>query len=69
MSTIWTFGSKENQHGLYNVEDCVKKFCQSLREQMVKIIHFKKVKMMPLTNEQQELYKERKICYICNLQS
>ena len=31
----------------------------------MKIIDFKKKKMIPLTNEQQESYEKAKICYIC----
>ena len=43
----------------------MKKFCGSLREHAMKIINFKKKKMKALTKEQQELYKNEKICYIC----
>ena len=31
----------------------------------MKVINFEKKKMIPLTNEQQELYKKTKICCIC----
>ena len=40
-------------------------FCQSLRDHSMKIINFKKKKMKLLTKEQQESYKNEKICYIC----
>ena len=43
----------------------MKKFCESLREHVMKIINFKKKKMKLLTKEQQESYKNAKICYIC----
>ena len=43
----------------------MKKFCESLRERTINIINFKKKKMKLLTNEQQELYKNAKICYVC----
>ena len=50
MSTIWTFDGKENKHDVYRNEDCMKKFCGSLREHELKIINFGKKKMIPLTN-------------------
>ena len=31
-STIWAFGHIEKKHNLYHREDCMKKFCESLRE-------------------------------------
>ena len=43
----------------------MKKFCNSLREYAMKIINFKKKKMKLLTKNQQELYENAKICYIC----
>ena len=46
----------------------MKKFFESLREHAIKIISFKKKKIINklLTNEQQESYENAKICYICN---
>ena len=32
MSTILSFKSKENKHYEYRGKDCMKKFCESLRE-------------------------------------
>ena len=61
MSTILPFRSIENKHG----KDCMKKFCEFLREHAMKIIDFKKKKMKLLTKEQQESYENAKICYIC----
>ena len=43
----------------------MKKFCEFLREHVVKIINFKKKKMKLLIKEQQDSYKNAKICYIC----
>ena len=43
----------------------MKKNCGSLREHAMKIINFKNKKMKVLTKEQQESYKDEKICYIC----
>ena len=42
-----------------------KVFFESLREQEMKIINFKKKKMKLLKKEQQESYENAKICHIC----
>ena len=65
MSTISSFKSIEKKHAVYRGKDCMKKLCKSLREHAMKIINFKKKNMKLLTKEQQESYKNTKICYIC----
>ena len=40
MSTISSFISIENKHDLYRSKDCMKKFCESLRDHEMKIIKF-----------------------------
>ena len=52
MSTISSFKSIETQHDVYIGKDCMKRFCEFLREQAIKIINFKMLKL--LTKEQQE---------------
>ena len=65
--TIWVFyGTKIKLDG-HTCEDCMKNVCESLREHAMKIINFKKKKLVPLTNEQQEsyenlLYLQERIC-------
>ena len=58
MSTIWAFDNIGNKHTLHRGEDCVKSFCESLREQAKNIIDFEKKKMLLLT-----------VCYICGKRS
>ena len=65
MSTISSIRSIENKHDVYRNKDCIKKFCELLREHAMKITNFKKKKMKLLTKEQQESYENVKICYIC----
>ena len=65
MSTIWAFDNTENKHTLYRGEDCMKKFCESLREHAKNIIDFEKKKMLSLTKEELKSYQDRKMCYIC----
>ena len=52
-------------HNTYKSEDYKKKFCESLREQPIKIINFEKKKNVPFTNEQAELNEKTEICHIC----
>ena len=40
MPTILSFRSIENKHDVYRGQDCMKKFCESLREHTIKIINF-----------------------------
>ena len=44
MSTISSFKSRENKHDVYRGKDCIKKFCEFLREHAMKIINLKKKK-------------------------
>ena len=48
------------------MQDCMKKFCEFLREHALKIINFRRKKIMLFTKEQQESYENAKICYICD---
>ena len=64
VSTLSSFRSIENKN-VCRGEDCMKKFCESLRKHATKIINFKNKKMKLLTKEQQEPYQNAKICYIC----
>ena len=43
----------------------MKKFCEFLRENVMKIINFKKKKMKLLASEKEESYENAKICDIC----
>ena len=54
MSKIFSFRSIENKHDVYGGKDCMKTFCEFLREYGMKITNFKKKKMKLLTKEQQQ---------------
>ena len=51
MWAILGFEHIEEKHTLYRGEDCMNKFCSSLREQAKNIIDFKKKKMVPVTKK------------------
>ena len=44
-STIWGFDHTEDKHTLYRGKDCMKKFCESLREHAKSVTDFEKKKM------------------------
>ena len=44
MSTILSFRSIENKCHVYRGKDCMKNFCESLREHTMKIINFQNKK-------------------------
>ena len=62
MSTIWAFHNIEKKHTLYRGEDCMKKFCESLRKHAKNIIDFEKKKMLRLTKEELKSHQEPKVC-------
>ena len=64
MSAIPSFNSTEKKHDVYRGQDCMRKFCKSLREHAMNTINSKNKKMTLLTKEQQESYENAKI-YIC----
>ena len=51
VSTIWAFDKIQNKHTLYFGEDCMKKFCNSLREHATNVFNFEKNNMLPLTKQ------------------
>ena len=65
MSAIYYLRSIENKHDVCRGIDSRKTFCESLGDHTRKIINFKNKKMKLLTKDQQESYKNTKICYVC----
>ena len=63
VSTIWGFDYAESKHTLYHGKDCMKKFCNSLKEHTKNIL-FERKEMLPLTKEELKSYQEVKVCYI-----
>ena len=43
MSTVSSIKNIENKHDVYRGKDCIKTFCESLRECAMKIISFKNI--------------------------
>ena len=47
----------------------MKNFCKNLKEHAIKIINCEKKEMASLTKEENRLYYEQKVCYICTKNS
>ena len=54
MSTFWGFNHIEDKQTLYRGKDCMKRFCESLREHAKGIIDFEKKKMLSLIRKELE---------------
>ena len=65
ISTILTLITQKKKHSLHRGKDCLKKFCESLREHAKNIIDFEKKKMLPLTKVELISHQDAKNCYIC----
>ena len=59
-----SFEKSKNEGKYYRGEDCMKIFCEDLKDQAMKIINYEKKEMIPLTNEEKETYENQKICHI-----
>ena len=51
MLTMRAFNNIENKHTSHLGEDCMKRFCTSLKEHTTNIINFENKKMLPLTKK------------------
>ena len=60
MSRILAFDHIENKHTLYRGKDCMKKFCESLREHKKIIIDFEKRRILPLMKEELKSHQDVK---------
>ena len=67
MSAIWVFDYTESKHTLYRGKDCMKKFCEALREHTKIYIFFfqKSKKMLSLTREELKPHQNARNSYIC----
>ena len=56
----------ENKQTYYRGRDCMKRFCDDLKEHLTRIASFKMKPMDPLTEEEKESYENQQLCYICD---
>ena len=62
--TCCSFHKSKNECNYYRGKDCMKMFCNDLKDQALKIINYRKKEMIPLTNEEKESYENQKNCHI-----
>ena len=65
MSAISSFKIIENKHDVYRGKNCMKTFCEPLKEHAMKIINFIKKKMNEVINKRTASYENAKKCHIC----
>ena len=60
-----TFDGIKNKHNECRAKDRVKKCCDSLKEHAVQTVNFMKKRMIPLTEQELQLYASQENCFIC----
>ena len=63
--TYCSFDTTEDKLDYYRGEDCMKKFCEDLKEHATRIINYEKKEMIPLTKQEKKIHRKQKKCYIC----
>ena len=63
LSLISSFNSKENKHNVYRGRDCIKRFCNDLKELATEIINYEEKNMIPLTDNENKFYEEN-VAYV-----
>ena len=60
------FDTTKNKIDYYRGKNCLKNFCQDLREHAVKISNYEQKEMVPLTKKKEEKkHNKQKVCHIC----
>ena len=60
-----SFDKKENKLDYYRGKDCIEKLCKKLKERVNETINREKKEIILLTHEENNIYNEQEICYIC----
>ena len=63
--TYCPFDETKNKLDCYRSKNCMKKFCEGLREHVTKIINYEKKEMIPLTKKEEKRHSKQKVCHIC----
>ena len=63
--TCCSFDKSKNEQKYYRGKDCMKLFCEDLKDQAMKIIENEKKEMIPLTDEEKESYENQEIFDTC----
>ena len=63
--TCCSFDKSENERKYYRGKDCMKIFCEDLKDQAMKTMDYEKKEITSLTNEEKESHENQEICHIC----
>ena len=63
--TCCSFDKTENRQTYYRGRDCMKRFCDDLKEHVIRITNFEMKPMIDLTEEEKESYEHQQLCHIC----
>ena len=64
LSLNCSFDETKNRRKFYSRKDCIKKFCNNLKELATEIINYEKKEKKPWTDKEIGLYEEQKACHI-----
>ena len=64
--TSCSFDKLENKQTYYRKRDCIKRFCDNLKEHVTRIINYETKPMDPLIEEEKESYKNQELCHTCD---
>ena len=65
LSLISSFDEKKNRHKFYRRKDCIKRFCNYLKELATKIVNYREEEMTQLKDKEVTLYESQNVCHIC----
>ena len=63
--TLCSFDKSKNKPTYYRGKDCMKRFCDDLKEHVTRITNYEMKPMDPLTEEEKESSKNQELCHIC----
>ena len=66
INLVSSFDSEQNEQNFYRGRDRIKRFCRKLKELGTRVVNYEMKDMIPLTDEENKYYKDKKRCYICN---
>ena len=66
ISLVSSFDSEQNAQSFYRGKDFIKRVCCKLKELGTKVVNYEKKDMIPLTDNENNYYKDQERCYICH---
>ena len=64
--TSCSFDKLENKQTYCRGGDCMKRFCNDLKENLSRLTNYEMKPMDPLTEDEKESYKNQELCHICD---